>query len=104
MFRFDPARLEHFFQLLPRDTEAAARLACRHDARVAGRACLEAGAPRRLRHAIEIRHPSFVDPAFVELLRAHDVALVSADTVAWPLLMDVTSDFVYCRLHGSEQL
>ena len=22
----------------------------------------------------------------------------------WPLLMDVTTDFVYCRLHGSEQL
>lgn len=27
-----------------------------------------------------------------------------ADTVEWPLLMDVTSDFVYCRLHGSEEL
>jgi uncharacterized protein YecE (DUF72 family) len=58
----------------------------------------------RLRHAIEIRHESFVDPAFVALLREHDVALVCADTVAWPLLMDVTSDFVYCRLHGSEVL
>jgi len=29
---------------------------------------------------------------------------VVADTVEWPLLMDLTSDFVYCRLHGSEQL
>ena len=27
-----------------------------------------------------------------------------ADTVAWPLLFDVSSDFVYCRLHGSEEL
>jgi uncharacterized protein YecE (DUF72 family) len=53
---------------------------------------------------VEIRHRSFVDPAFIELLRAYDVALVCADTVEWPLLMDVTSDFVYCRLHGSEQL
>jgi uncharacterized protein YecE (DUF72 family) len=58
----------------------------------------------RLRHAIEIRHASFVDPAFAALLREHDVALVCADTVAWPLLMDITSDFVYCRLHGSEEL
>ncbi len=30
--------------------------------------------------------------------------LVVADTVEWPLLMDVTSSFVYCRLHGSEEL
>ncbi len=104
IFRFDPARLERFFKLLPRDTETAAGLACRHDSRVAGRACTEADATRLLRHAVEIRHPSFVDPAFIELLRAYDIALVCADTVDWPLLMDVTSDFVYCRLHGSEQL
>jgi len=30
--------------------------------------------------------------------------LVCADTVAWPRMMDVTSDFVYCRLHGSEEI
>jgi uncharacterized protein YecE (DUF72 family) len=103
-FRFDPERLERFFALLPRDTDAAARLARRHDRRVEGRAALVPRAAMRLRHAIEIRHESFVDPAFVALLREHDVALVCADTVAWPLLMDVTSDFVYCRLHGSEVL
>ena len=38
------------------------------------------------------------------MLREHDVALVCADTVEWPRLMDLTSDFVYCRLHGSEEL
>ena len=38
------------------------------------------------------------------LLRAYDVALVCADLVSWPRLMDLTSDFVYCRLHGSEEL
>ena len=27
-----------------------------------------------------------------------------ADTVEWQRLMDVTSDFIYCRLHGSEEL
>jgi uncharacterized protein YecE (DUF72 family) len=103
-FRFDRARLERFFAQLPRDTEAAARLACGHDARVAGRACTETEHRLPLRHAIEIRHPSFADPAFIELLHAWDIGLVVADTVEWPLLMDVTSDFVYCRLHGSEQL
>ncbi len=53
---------------------------------------------------MEIRHESFRDPAFIELLRKHDVALVCADTVDWPLLMDVTSDFIYVRLHGSTEL
>jgi len=104
MFRFNRARLEQFFELLPRDTESAARLAARHDVRVEGRACTEPECSLKLRHAVEIRHESFRDPAFVELLRAYDIGLVVADTVSWPLLMDVTSDFVYCRLHGSEVL
>jgi uncharacterized protein YecE (DUF72 family) len=103
-FRFDPERLQAFFGLLPRDTEQAARLARRHDYRVSGRSVLTPKATTRLRHAVEIRHQSFVDPAFIKLLRRHDVALVCADTVDWPRLMDLTSDFVYCRLHGSEEL
>ena len=101
---FDRERLETFFKLLPRTTAAAAELARRHDARMAGRTWLETDLDRPLRYGIEIRHDSFRDPAFIALLRAHDIGLVVADTVAWPLLMDVTSDFVYCRLHGSEQL
>ncbi len=43
-------------------------------------------------------------PDFVALLRRYHVALVCADTVEWPRLMDVTADFMYCRLHGSEEL
>lgn len=103
-FRFDPARLNSFFALLPRDTESAASLARRHDARMEGRAWTESEDARPLRHAIEIRHQSFVVPAFVDLLRAQDIALVCADTVEWPRLMDLTADFAYCRLHGSEVL
>jgi uncharacterized protein YecE (DUF72 family) len=103
-FRFDPEKLESFFQLLPRDTHAAACLARQHDARVSGRSFLQPGPKHRLRHAIEIRHESFVVPEFIQLLRKHRIALVCADTVEWPLLMDVTSDFIYCRLHGSEEL
>src|SRR5687768_17392697 len=61
-FRFDPERLERFFAQLPRDTDAAAALARQHDGRVAGRAMVQARTPMRLRHAIEIRHQSFVDP------------------------------------------
>ena len=49
-------------------------------------------------------HQSFLDPAFVELLRRHSVALVFADSVAWPYAEDVTAEFVYLRLHGSEEL
>jgi uncharacterized protein YecE (DUF72 family) len=103
-FRFDPERMEAFLTLLPHDTDAASRLARKHDARVTGRARLKAPTPMKLRHAVEIRHHSFVDPAFIRLLRKHRTALVCADTVDWPRLMDVTADFVYCRLHGSEEL
>jgi len=103
-FRFEPGRLEEFFALLPRDTEAASALARRHNDKVKTRAWLKIDAHRRLRHAIEIRHDSFRAPDFVRLLRKFDVALVCADTVEWPRLMDVTSDFIYCRLHGSEVL
>ena len=53
---------------------------------------------------MEIRNESFVCEEFIALLRKHRIGLVVADTVEWPLLMDLTSDFVYCRLHGSEQL
>ena len=62
------------------------------------------GANRQLHHAVEIRHDSFEDPDFIALLRKYGVALVFADTVEWPYLEDLTADFVYARLHGSEQL
>jgi len=103
-FRFNPDKLEAFFKLLPRDTEAASRLARKHDHRVDGRTHFTIDRKRRLRHAVEIRHGSFCVPEFVALLRRHNIALVCADTVEWPVTMDVTADFVYCRLHGSEQL
>jgi uncharacterized protein YecE (DUF72 family) len=103
-FQFKPDLLEQFFALLPRDTHTAATLAEKHNQRLTGRAYTEPGKRRRIRHAIEIRHPSFVVPEFIGLLRRHSIALVCADTVEWPRLMDVTSDFLYCRLHGSKVL
>jgi uncharacterized protein YecE (DUF72 family) len=104
VFAFNPDRLDDFFSLLPRTTIEAAEIARRHDHRLRAPAHLTADAKRPIRHAIEIRHESFRDPAFIALLRRHNVALVCADTVEWPLLMDVTADFIYCRLHGNQEL
>jgi len=103
-FRFDPEKLVRFFGSLPRCTGEAARLAKNHDRRIAGRAWTTVEADLPLRHAVEVRHESFRDPAFIALLRKHKIGLVVTDGVGWPLLMDVTADFVYCRLHGSVQL
>lgn len=103
-FRFDPKRIEAFLKLLPRDTEEAVALARRHDKRLSGRSWMKTDGVRPLRHCMEIRHESFKVPEFIEMLRAYNVALVCTDTVEWPRLMDVTSDFVYCRLHGPEEL
>ena len=103
-FRFSAERLDHFFSLLPRDTEAAAALAAGRSDWLADRSWIKTAERRELRHAIEIRHQSFLDPAFVALLRRHRVALVFADSVAWPYAEDLTTDFVYLRLHGSEEL
>jgi uncharacterized protein YecE (DUF72 family) len=103
--RFDAARLEAFLNLLPRSTVAAARLAAGHDERLDGRALTETDADRPLRHALEVRHESFRDPALPALLRAHDVALVVADSAGtWPYFEQVTAGFVYVRLHGADEL
>ena len=102
---FDADRLESFFEQLPRTAEEAASRARLHDARVEGRTRLDVDPRSKFRHALEVRHESFVTPAFVELLRKHEIALVVADTAGkWPLLEDVTADFVYVRLHGDAKL
>lgn len=94
-----------FLSLLPKDTEEAKALGRMHDERTAGRTWLQSDGERPLRHALEVRHPSFVDPAFIALLREHRMALVVADTAGrFPLIEDVTADFVYVRLHGDTQL
>ncbi len=61
---------------------------------------LDTSAISRIRHAIEVRHPSFASPGFLEQLRRHNVALVAADTVDWPAF-DQTADFAYLRLQGA---
>jgi uncharacterized protein YecE (DUF72 family) len=73
--KFDPADFEGFLKLLPREH-----------------------AGLKLRHAVEVRHPSFVVPEFPALCRAHEIAIVHADHAAYPEIADVTADFVYSRL------
>lgn len=104
-FGWNEERFRAFFALLPRDTAAAAELSKAHEARLDGRAWTEADTPRPLRYAVEIRHPSFLDPRFFALLREFEIAFVFADSAGkWPYAEDVTGDFIYLRLHGAEQL
>jgi uncharacterized protein YecE (DUF72 family) len=78
--KFDPAEFEGFLELLPE----------RQD-----------GVP--LRHALEVRHDSFIDPEFVALAHKHGAAIVYAQHEKYPEIADVTGDFVYARLQrGSD--
>ena len=102
---FDAGRLKKFFDLLPRDTQAAANLAKKHNDKLKARAFTKIDIARPVRHAIEVRHPSFMTPDFFDLLRQENIAFVIADTAGkFPYAEDLTADFVYIRLHGSEKL
>ena len=78
--RFEPDDFEAFLALLPR--------------RLAG---------VELRHAVEPRHESFRDPAFVAMARAAGVAIVFADSDEFPCIADLSGDFVYARLQRSRE-
>ena len=105
MVKFDHERFEHFLSLLPQDTEAALARALEYQPRMEGKVSLAMDAKRPMRHAVEVRHPSFRDERFIALLRKYNVALVVADTAGkWPYMEDVTADFMYLRLHGDEEL
>lgn len=103
--RFDPDRLGEFLRTLPRDSEQAGWLAKQHDTRLKRGALVEPEASMPLRHAFEVRHPSYDTPRFFELLREHDCAFVLADSAGRFLFAEqITTDFVYLRLHGSQEL
>jgi uncharacterized protein YecE (DUF72 family) len=104
-FQFDEARCAAFFEQLPRSTAQAAEVAKGHDERMEGRALLECAVDIPLRHALEVRHASFVTKRFIQLARTHDIAVVCADTAGkWPMFGEVTADFAYVRLHGADEL
>jgi uncharacterized protein YecE (DUF72 family) len=103
-FKFNPERLETFFKLLPHDTAEALHFVRRMGGLQPGGEPPR-GPARPLRHAMEIRHESFRDEDFISLLRKHKVALVTADTAGkWPQLEELTTDFVYLRLHGDVEI
>jgi uncharacterized protein YecE (DUF72 family) len=63
-FKYDRARMESFFDLLPHDTNLARVIMRKRSAWMKGRTRLVSGEKRVLRHAIEIRLESFLDPTF----------------------------------------
>jgi uncharacterized protein YecE (DUF72 family) len=78
--KFDADNFEAFLSLLPRELDSV-----------------------MLRHALEVRHESFLVPEFVALARKHNAAIVLADSEKYPLIADATADFVYMRLQHTEE-
>jgi uncharacterized protein YecE (DUF72 family) len=104
-YRFDAERLDSFMGQLPRDSIEAEAVARQHDERLRRGALVTSAGRGPYRHAFEVRHPSYFRAEFYDLLRAHDVGFVVADTAGkYPYAEEVTADFVYVRLHGSREL
>lgn len=103
---YDRALVDRFLALLPRSTEEAASLATRHDERLSPeRAVTEALVSAPIRHVLEVRHPSFLDLGFADVLHGHDVAAVRNDAPRpWPVLDIASSHLAYARLHGHTRL
>jgi len=78
--RFDAEEIARFLKLLPK----------KHGA-------------KRLRHALEVRHESFLDERFIALLRDQNTAAVFADSDDYPAIADATADFVYARLQRAHE-
>ncbi|MFF1879376.1 DUF72 domain-containing protein [Leifsonia sp. NPDC058230] len=101
---FDRDAVSDFLAGLPRTTKAAAELAA-ESTLDEDRRHTEPVDDRPLRHAVEVRHASFDDSAFVSLMRDQGVAIVVADTAGrYPVIREDTSDFRYVRLHGDVEL
>ena len=104
-YRFDAERMDAFMRQLPRSSREGEAVARQHDARLRRGALLEAAARVPYRHAFEVRHESYFHDEFYAILREHRCAFVIADTAGkFPYAEEVTTDFVYVRLHGSRQL
>lgn len=80
--KFDPDDFAGFLDLLPKTQDGL-----------------------KLRHVVEVRHASFADPAFIKLCRDRGVAICVSENENYPLIPDITADFVYARLlKGSDDL
>jgi uncharacterized protein YecE (DUF72 family) len=104
-YRFDAARMDGFMRQLPRTSRDAEAVALQHDDRLRRGALVDAAENVPFRHAFEVRHPSYFHDEFFALLREHGCGFVVADTAGkFPYAEEVTADFVYVRLHGSQEL
>jgi uncharacterized protein YecE (DUF72 family) len=80
--KFDPDDFEGFLKLLPAKQD---------------------GLP--LAHVLEVRHPTFIDPAFIALARKYGATVCLADHNSYPMIADVTGEVVYARLQtGSDEV
>lgn len=52
----------------------------------------------KLQHAIEVRHASFTDDAFLKIARERNIAVVTVESEKHPLIVEPTADFAYARL------
>ncbi|HEV7993991.1 MAG TPA: DUF72 domain-containing protein [Gemmatimonadaceae bacterium] len=104
-YRFDAERMDTFMRMLPRDSREGEEVALRHDDRLRRGALVDSAARVTYRHAFEVRHPSYFHEEFYAILRERQCGFVVADTAGkFPYAEEVTADFVYVRLHGSQEL
>jgi uncharacterized protein YecE (DUF72 family) len=102
---FDASRIADFLSALPTTRAQAAELATECDRRIVPEPFTRVAHDRPLRHALEVRHESYRDDGFLDLLHANGVALVQADTAGrFPYFQELTAGFVYARLHGPHTL
>jgi uncharacterized protein YecE (DUF72 family) len=78
--KFEPGDFESFLSLLPKAVDGL-----------------------KLRHAIEVRHESFLNPSLIALARRFNIAIVFADSEKYPAIADVTADFTYARLQRTNE-
>ena len=71
-------RFANFIDLLPRTSAEASVFAGEHNLKKKNWIWTEAIADTVLEYAFEVRHPKFLDPDFIELLRKNNIALVFA--------------------------
>lgn len=91
--------------MLPRTSADAEAIAQEHDHRLRRGALVDAAEQVELRHAFEVRHPSYFCEEFYDILRRRRCAFMIADTAGRSAFAEVvTADFVYVRLHGSSAL
>src|SRR5207237_6513579 len=79
-FGWNKERFREFFELLPRDTAAAAKLARRHNDKLKGGAWTKTDRARPLRYPVAIRPPRSVLPEYFAVLRHHNIGFAFPDT------------------------